>query len=62
MVTSAVYCWNGWEARGLFGRAQLAALKAAVVTPDGQRHELDAADVVRIGKIIGRWPDEANRS
>jgi len=60
--SAAVYCWNGWEARGLFGRVQLAALKAAVVTPDGQRHELDAANVVRIGKIIGRWPGEANRS
>lgn len=59
---AAVYCWNGWEARGLFGRVQLAALNAAVVTPDGQRHQLDPANIVRIGKIIGRWPAETNRS
>jgi hypothetical protein len=59
---AAVYCWNGWEARGLYGRVQLASPQAAVVTPDGQRHPLDPADIVRIGKIIGRWPAETNRS
>jgi len=59
---AAVYCWNGWDARGLFGRVQLAALNAAVVTADGQRHQLDPANIVRIGKIIGRWPAETNHS
>ena len=58
---AAVYCWNGWEAEGWFGRVQLASLKAVVVTPDGQRHELDLVNVVRIGKIIGHWPVEATR-
>jgi hypothetical protein len=53
---AAVYCWNGWETRGLFGQVQLAPLKAIVVTPDGQRHEIDPLNIVRIGKIIGRWP------
>ena len=57
---AAVYCWNGWEARGWFGRVQLAAVNATVVTPDGQRHELEPANVVRIGKIVGRWPAEPN--
>ncbi len=59
--TAAVYCWNGWEARGLFGRVELAPLKTIVVTADGKRHELDPVNVVRIGKIIGRWPVEAAR-
>ena len=53
---AAVYCWDGWETRGLFGQVQLAPLKAIVVTLDGQRHELDPVNIVRIGKIIGRWP------
>ena len=60
--SAAVYCWNGWEARGLYGQVQMATPQAAVVTPDGQRHRLDPANVVRIGKIIGRWPAETNRS
>jgi hypothetical protein len=59
---AAVYCWNGWEARGWFGRVQLTPLKAVVVTSDGQRHELDPVNIVRIGKIIGRWPAEAATS
>ena len=58
---AAVYCWNGWEAEGWFGRAYLEPSRARVVTPDGQRHELDPANIVRIGKIIGRWPAEATR-
>ena len=59
---AAVYCWNGWEARGLFGRVQLAPPQAAVVTPDGQRHQLDPTNVMRIGKIIGRWPAKIKRA
>jgi hypothetical protein len=59
---AAIYCWNGYEARGVFGHVQLAAFTAVVVTLDGQRHHLDPANVVRIGKIIGRWPAEARRS
>lgn len=53
---AAVYCWNGWEAQGWFGRVYLQPSKARVVTPDGQRHDLDVLNVVRIGKVIGRWP------
>jgi len=59
---AAVFCWNGWEARGLYGRVQLAPLRAIVVTPDGQCHHLDPANIVRIGRIIGRWPAETSRS
>jgi len=58
---AAVYCWNGWDARGLFGQVQFTSIKVIVVTPDGQRHELDAVNIVRIGKIIGRWPAQATR-
>lgn len=53
---AAVYCWNGWEAQGWFGRVYLQPSKARVVTPDGQRHDLDVLNVVRIGKLVGRWP------
>jgi hypothetical protein len=56
--SAAVYSWNGWEARGLFGRVRLTPLQAVVVTPDGQRHELDLVNIVRIGKTIGRWPGD----
>lgn len=55
---AAVYCWNGWEAEGWFGMVHLQASMARVVTVDGQRHDLDLVNVVRIGKIIGRWPKE----
>jgi hypothetical protein len=55
---AAVYCWNGWDTQGWFGHLHLASLEAVVVTPDGQRHELDPVNIVRIGKIIGRWPAE----
>jgi len=55
---AAVYSWNGWEARGLFGRVRLTPLQAVVMTPDGHRHELDLVNVVRIGKTIGRWPQD----
>ena len=58
--TAAVYCWNGWEARGWFGQVRLGSPKASVVTPDGRRLELQPENVVRIGKIIGRWPTEAS--
>lgn len=60
--TAAVYCWNGWEARGWFGQVRLASPKASVVTPDGRRHELEPENVVRVGKIIGRWPSEAGHT
>jgi hypothetical protein len=53
---AAIYCWNGWEAVGWFGRVFLEASKARVVTSDGQRHDLDLESVVRIGKLVGRWP------
>lgn len=53
---AAVYCWNGYEARGWFGRVRLVHMRAEVVIADGQRRELDPADIVRIGKVVGRWP------
>lgn len=55
---AAVYCWNGWEGKGWFGRVYLQPAKARVVTPDGQRHDLDMLNVVRIGKFVARWPNE----
>jgi hypothetical protein len=53
---AAVYCWNGWEAEGWFGRVCLQTSTARVVTADGERHDLDLTSVVRIGKLIGQWP------
>jgi len=53
---ATVYCWNGWDTQGWFGQLQLTPFKAVIVTPDDQRHELDMANIVRIGKIIGQWP------
>ena len=53
---AAIYCWNGWEAVGWFGRVFLEPLKARVVTPDGLRHDLDLESVVRIGKVVAKWP------
>jgi hypothetical protein len=55
---AAVYCWNGWEAQGWFGRVYLAPLKTRVVTADGAQHDLDLQNVVRIGKLVGKWPPE----
>jgi hypothetical protein len=55
---AAVYCWNGWEAEGWFGRVYLQADKARVITADGIRHDLDLLNVVRIGKVVGRWPSD----
>lgn len=49
---AAVYCWNGFEARGWFGRVRLIHMRAEVVTADGQRQSLDPADIVRIGKVM----------
>ena len=59
---AAVYCWNGWEAEGWYGRVNLKPARARVVTPDGERHDLDLLSVVRIGKVVGRWakPDPTN--
>ena len=57
---AAVYCWNGWNAEGWFGRVRLRPEHAVVVTPDGQRHEVDLLSVVRIGRVIGRWPPAAD--
>ena len=54
---AAVYCWNGWEAEGWFGNVYLQSPNARVVTADGQRHDLDLLNVVRIGKMIRRWPE-----
>lgn len=53
---AAVYCWNGWDAQGWFGRVYLQPSRARVVTPDGQRHDLDVLNIVRIGKLVARWP------
>jgi hypothetical protein len=55
---AAVYCWTGWEAEGWFGRVYVAPSKARVVTADGARHDLDLLSVVRIGKVVARWPDD----
>lgn len=54
---AAVYCWNGWEAEGWFGNVVMQPSKASVITGDGQRHDLDLVDIVRIGKVIRRWPE-----
>ena len=59
---AAVYCWNDWEAQGWFGRLSLLPSKAVIVTLDGQRHELDLGNIMRIGKIIGRWSSSKGRS
>ena len=56
---AAVYCWNGWEAEGWFGRVDLKPSRARVVTPDGERHDLDLVSVVRIGKMVGTWALDA---
>jgi hypothetical protein len=53
---AAVYCWNGWEALGWFGHAYFQPTRARIVTADGQQHDLDPVNIVRIGKVIGRWP------
>jgi hypothetical protein len=53
---AAVYCWNGWEAEGWFGTVSLQPSKSRVVTADGHRHDLDLLNVVRVGKMIWRWP------
>ena len=57
---AAVYCWNGWESQGWFGRVYLEPSRARIITADGQRHTLDPVNIVRIGKVIGRWPDSQN--
>lgn len=59
---AAIYCWNGYETRGVFGRIQLSAFKAVVVALDGRCHHLDPANIVRVGKAIGRWPPETKRA
>jgi hypothetical protein len=53
---AAVYCWNGCEAEGWFGRVYLQSSNPRVVTADGARHDLDLVSVVRIGKVVGKWP------
>lgn len=58
---AVVYCWSGWESWGWFGRVQLTPPKAVVVTSDGKRHELDPVKIVRIGKVVGRWPLEGKQ-
>jgi hypothetical protein len=58
---AAVYCWNGWEAQGWFGHTYLQPMRARIITADGERHDLDPVNVVRIGKVIGKWPTERNR-
>ncbi len=56
---AVVYCWNGFEGQGWFGKVCLQPFKPYVLTPDGQRHELDLSNITRLGKVIGRWPEEA---
>lgn len=56
---AAVYCWNGCEAVGWFGRVSLEPSHPRVVTPDCERHDLDLLCVVRIGKLVGRWPPDS---
>jgi hypothetical protein len=53
---AAVYCWNGWEAEGWFGRPYLKPTRARIITADGEQHVLDPVNIVRIGKAIGKWP------
>jgi len=53
---AAVNCWNGCEAEGWFGRVYLQSSNPRVVTADGARHDLDLVSVVRIGKVVGKWP------
>ena len=55
---AAVYCWNGLEAQAWFGHVCLEP-NAYVVTPDGQRHDLELPNIMRIGKVVGLWPSEA---
>jgi hypothetical protein len=52
---AALYAWDGFEAKGWFGRVILLPLAAIVITTDGKRHRLDPDTIVRIGKVIGRW-------
>jgi len=52
---AAVYCWDGCEAVGWYGHVCLESLRAYVVTPDGKWHSLDLMNIVRVGKVIGRW-------
>ena len=54
---AAVYCWNGWDTEGWFGRVDLKATRARVVTADGKCHDLDTNNVVRIGKMVGNWSE-----
>jgi hypothetical protein len=53
---AAVYLWNGWEAVGWYGSVNIQSSRPYVVTPDGFRRDLDAAAIMRIGRVIGRWP------
>lgn len=57
-----VYCWNGWEGVGWFGRVYLQPSKPRVITPDGRRHDLDVLNVVRIGRLVARWPNDAENA
>jgi hypothetical protein len=52
---AAVYCWNGWEAAGWFGRVHIKPLTVRVITGDGSSHDIDLIEIVRIGKMVGRW-------
>jgi len=53
---AAIYLWNGWEASGWYGSVCIQSSGIFVVTPDGCRHDLNADAVMRIGRVIGRWP------
>ncbi len=56
---AAVYCWNGWESQGWFGHVYLQPSRARIITADGERHDLDPVNIVRIGKVIGSWPTDS---
>lgn len=43
---AAVYCWNGYECEGWFGRVYLQSSNLRVVAADGARHDLDLVSVV----------------
>jgi hypothetical protein len=53
---AAAYCWNGWESQGWFGQLRLQSSSARLVTADGVCHDLEPVNLVRIGKVVGRWP------
>jgi hypothetical protein len=54
--------WGRHIPQRWFGRVYLQATTARVVTADGSQHDLDLVSVVRIGKVVGRWPNSDRSS